>query len=84
MRRLRDDLRAAADRIDTVARQVSSETAAERASTLKATREASQKSLDEARILTASTLRKLNKQLDHLAQRLEREGSEAEDKDKTE
>lgn len=71
MRRLSDDLRAAADRVDRVIDQVGEETRDERASTLRATRRASEQSLEEARVLTAATLRKLNKQLDHLVKRLE-------------
>lgn len=71
MSRLRDDLRAAADRVDQVIHQISEETREERQSTLRATRRASEQSLEEARVLTAATLRKLNKQLDQLVQRLE-------------
>lgn len=71
MHRLRDDLRAAADRVDQVIHQVGAETRDERQSTLHATRRASEQSLEEARVLTAATLRKLNKQLDHLVNRLE-------------
>jgi uncharacterized coiled-coil protein SlyX len=73
MRRLRDDLRAAADRVEHVLGEVKTETAAERARAYEATRKASAISLDEARALTASTLRKLNEQLDKLAERLEKE-----------
>jgi uncharacterized coiled-coil protein SlyX len=73
MRRLRDDLRAAADRVENVLGQVKEQTTEERAAAMKATRKASSMSLDEARVLTASTLRKLNEQLDRLAERLEKE-----------
>ena len=80
MRRLRDDLRAAADRVDSVIRQAKDETAEERRATFEATRKAGSQSLDEARVLTASTLRKLNQQLDRLVQRLEtQEGRSAPD-----
>jgi hypothetical protein len=51
---------------------------------MRATREASEKSLEEARSLTASTLRKLNTQLERLAERLEREKTEAEEREKSE
>jgi predicted nucleic acid-binding Zn-ribbon protein len=84
MRRLRDDLRATADRIDQAIRQAKDETTGERESTMRATREASEKSLEEARSLTASTLRKLNTQLERLAERLEREETEAGEREKHE
>jgi hypothetical protein len=71
MRSLRDDLREAADRVDFVLQDVSEGTIREREATLRATRRASEQSLEEARILTAATLRKLNRQLDHLVRRLE-------------
>jgi chromosome segregation ATPase len=71
MRNLRDDLREAANRVDHVIQDVSAETADERSATLRATRRASEQSLEEARMLTAATLKKLNKQLDHLVRRLE-------------
>jgi hypothetical protein len=73
MRRLRDDLRAAADRVDGAIKQAKDETSEERRSTYAATRKASEQSLDEARVLTASTLRKLNEQLERLARRLEKD-----------
>ena len=76
MRKLRDDLRAAADRVDRVIHQVKEETIDERTATMRATRRASEQSLEETRVLTAATLRKLNKQLDLLAKRLEREDAE--------
>jgi hypothetical protein len=73
MRNLRDDLREAANRVDYVIQDIASETQDERDATMRATRRASEQSLEEARILTAATLRKLNRQLDHLVQRLEDE-----------
>lgn len=73
MRNLRDDLREAANRVDHVIQDVSQETRDERNETLRATRRASEQSLEEARMLTAATLRTLNRQLDHLVQRLEDE-----------
>lgn len=74
MRHLRDDLREAADRVDSVIQDVSQETEPERTATMRATRRASEQSLEEARMLTSATLRKLNRQLDHLVQQLERDG----------
>jgi hypothetical protein len=71
MRNLRDDLKEAANRVDRVIQDISEETIADREATLRATRRASAQSLEEARILTAATLRKLNRQLDHLVRRLE-------------
>jgi hypothetical protein len=73
MRHLRDDLRAAADRVDTVIQEVSREVRPDSEMVLRSTRRASEQSLEEARILTAATLRKLNRQLDHLVEQLERE-----------
>lgn len=73
MQNLRDDLREAANRVDYVIQDISRETQAERNATIRATRRASEQSLEEARILTAATLRKLNRQLDQLVQRLEDE-----------
>jgi hypothetical protein len=70
---LRDDFRATADRIDHVIHEVSEATEEDRTETLRATRRASEQSLEEARILTAATLRKLNRQLDHLVKRLDEE-----------
>ena len=71
MRNLRDDLHEAANRVDAVIRDAAEATQYERAATLRATRRASEQSLEETRILTAATLRKLNRQLDHLVQRME-------------
>jgi hypothetical protein len=76
MRNLRDDLRIAADRVDHAIRDASEATVEDRTATLRATRRASEQSLEEARILTAATLRKLNRQLDHLVARLEEEEHE--------
>jgi hypothetical protein len=76
MRRLRDDLRAAADRVDSAIKQAREDTTEERQATYRATRKAGEQSLDEARVLTASTLRKLNEQLDKLVQRLEKQDDE--------
>lgn len=75
MRHLRDDLRTAAERVDSVIQEISRETELERKATMRATRQASEQSLEEARMLTAATLRKLNRQLDHLVQQLERDGN---------
>ncbi len=68
---LRDDLRVAADRVDQAIRDVSDATHDDRTETLRATRRASEQSLEQARILTAATLRKLNRQLDHLVERMD-------------
>ncbi|TVR76369.1 MAG: hypothetical protein EA415_01325 [Sphaerobacteraceae bacterium] len=73
MRHLRDDLREAAERVDHVIREVSGEIEPDTTETLRATRRASEQSLEEARMLTAATLRKLNRQLDHLVQKIERD-----------
>ena len=75
MRNLRDDLREAANRVDGVMNEAAEETRDERQATLRATRRASEQSLEEARVLTAATLRRLNRQLDLLASRLEDDDS---------
>ncbi len=73
MRRLGDDLRAAADRVDQVIEEAGTDTREQRETAMRATRIASEQSLEEARMLTAATLRKLNKQLDYLVIKLERD-----------
>jgi hypothetical protein len=72
LRHLSDDLREAANRVERVIDDVSEETREERRNTLRVTRRASEQSLEEARVLTAATLRKLNRQLDLLADRMEK------------
>ena len=73
VRNLRDDLRTAADRLDRVMRRVAEETEGPRTSAFKATREASERSVAEARTTAISALRSLNRQLEDLAERLEQE-----------
>jgi len=73
VRNLRDDLRAAADRLDRVMRRVAEETEGPRTSAFKATREVSERSVAEARVTAISALRSLNRQLEVLVDRLEQE-----------
>lgn len=80
-RRLEDDLRDSADRLERVFRRVASETEQERSATLKTTRAASSRSLGDARDIAARGLRTLNEQLDQLAKNLEREQADREKKD---
>ncbi|HUY99606.1 MAG TPA: hypothetical protein VMU89_04605, partial [Thermomicrobiaceae bacterium] len=70
---LRDDLRAAADRLDRVMRRVAEETEGPRTSAFKVTREVSERSVAEARVTAISALRSLNRQLEVLVDRLEQE-----------
>lgn len=72
-KRLEDDLRASADRLERVFKRVAAETEEERSAAFKTTREASGRSLGEAKIVAARGLRTLNQQLDELAKTLERE-----------
>lgn len=73
VRNLRDDLRDAADRLDRVLRRVAEETEEQRTRAAQVTREASERSLAEARVAALQALRTLNRQLDTLVQRLEQE-----------
>ncbi|MBX6722936.1 MAG: hypothetical protein IRY92_06850 [Dactylosporangium sp.] len=73
VRNLRDDLRDAADRLDRVLRRVAAETEEHRTRAAQVTREASERSLSEARVAAVQALRTLNRQLDTLVQRLEQE-----------
>lgn len=78
VRNLQNDLRAAADRLERVVKRVADETEEERSATAKATREASDRSLSEARVASISALKSLNNQLQHLLDRLEREPEKSE------
>jgi hypothetical protein len=71
MQDLRDDLHNAASQVDNVIQDISRDALSERDISTRATRFASEQSLEEVRILTVATLRKLNRQLDELAERLE-------------
>lgn len=71
MQNLRDNLRLAADRVDQAIRDSSEATREDRINTIRVTRRASEQSLEEARLLTAATLRKLNRQLDHLVEHMD-------------
>lgn len=73
VRNLRDDLRTAADRLDRVMRRVAEQTEGPRTSAFHATREASERSVAEARVAAINALRGLNRQLEVLAERLEHE-----------
>ena len=77
-RKLEDDLRASADRLERVFKRVATETEEERSATFKTTREASSRAMGDARVLAARGLRSLNDQLDQLAKNLERERAERE------
>lgn len=70
---LSEDLRSAADRFDRTVRRMADETEEERAEALRITRQAGEKSLSEVRAAAVSALRTLNRQLDTLAARLERQ-----------
>lgn len=80
VRDLRDDLRAAADRLDRIMKRMAAETEPQRSAALRATRDASERSLGEARSAAVTALRSLNRQLDALAARLEREREEQQPK----
>jgi hypothetical protein len=80
-RRLEDDLRESADRLERVFRRVASETEQERSAAFKSTRAASSRSMGDARDIAARGLRTLNEQLDQLAKNLERERADGEKKD---
>jgi hypothetical protein len=71
MQDLRDDLYKAANQVDDVIQEISRESLLDRDMSTRATRFASEQSLEEVRILTVATLRKLNRQLDELTKRLE-------------
>lgn len=71
MQTLGDDLRVAADRLDQAIREVSESDPDGVSEPIRATRRASEQSLEETRLLTAATLRMLNRQLDQLANRLD-------------
>lgn len=72
-KKLEDELRSSADRMERVFKRVATETEQERAAALKSTRKASDHTLSEIRIAAAKGLRALNEQLDDLAKTLERE-----------
>jgi hypothetical protein len=71
MRDLRDDLHEAANQVDVVIQGISNEALLSRDISIRSTRLASEQSLEEVRILTVATLRKLNRQLDELVHRME-------------
>lgn len=71
VRKLRDDLREAADRLDRALRRVATETEPHRARAVRVTREASERTLAEARVAAVQALRTLNRQLEELVTRLE-------------
>jgi hypothetical protein len=80
-RRLEDDLRESADRLERDYWRVASEPERERSATLKTTRAASSRSMGDARDIAARGLRSLNEQLDQLAKNLEREQADRDKKD---
>ncbi len=80
-RRIEDDLRESADRLERVFRRVATETEQERSAAFKTTRAAGSRSMGDARDVAARGLRTLNEQLDQLAKNLEREQADREKKD---
>ncbi len=71
--RFEDELRSSADRMERVFRRVAAETEEERSKAMKSTREASERTLSEIRVVAARGLRALNEQLDDLAKTLDQE-----------
>ncbi len=71
--RAEDELRLSADRMDRVFRRVAAATEADRAATMETTRQASERTLGEIKIVAAKGLRALNEQLDDLARSLEQD-----------
>ena len=67
------DVRASLDRLERVMKRVAENTEPQRAKTVEATREASERAVQEARTATASGLRTLSEQLQQLVQRLEQQ-----------
>ena len=67
------DVRASLDRLERVMKRVAENTEPQRAKTLEATREASERAVQEARSATASGLKTLSDQLQQLVQRLEQQ-----------
>lgn len=76
VRDLGDDLRALADRLDRVIKRVAGETEEERAQAARVARDASERSLSEARVAAVQAMHALSRQLGTFAERLEqREGA---------
>lgn len=79
-RTLQDNLREAADKLERVVKRVATETEPERQAAVEATRGASEQVWAEARSVIVSGLRTLNRQIDALVERMEREQRDAQER----